>query len=89
MEVSAGLPDNVGRGKPVVRRAIMPSNAHDDIRRLLKEFGLTADETVSAYFIEEKPAQSLRLRIVLEDVTPYEKAPARSLRVEVAGDVRP
>jgi sulfite reductase alpha subunit-like flavoprotein len=69
--------------------AIMPSNAHDDIRKLLKEFGLTADETVSAYFIEEKPAQPLRLRIVLEDVTPYEKAPSRPLRVEVAGDVRP
>ena len=50
----------------------MPSNAHEDIRKLLKEFGLTADETVSAYLIEEKPSRPLRLRIVLEDVTAYE-----------------
>lgn len=66
-----------------------PSNAHDDIRKLLKEFGLTADETVSAYFIEEKPSRTLRLRIVLEDVTAYETAPSRPLRVEVEGDVGP
>jgi hypothetical protein len=67
----------------------MPSNAHDDIRKLLKEFGLTADETVSAYLIEEKPAQPLRLRIVLEDLTTYANPPARPLRVEVEGDVKP
>jgi virulence-associated protein VapD len=67
----------------------MPSNAHDDIRKLLKEFGLTADETVSAYLIEEKPAQTLRLRIVLEDITEYESPPGRPFRVEVSGEVRP
>jgi sulfite reductase alpha subunit-like flavoprotein len=67
----------------------MPSNAHEDIRKLLKEFGLTADETVSAYLIEEKPGRPLRLRIVLEDVTPYSTAPPRPLRVEVEGEVAP
>ena len=67
----------------------MPSNAHEDIRKLLKEFGLTADETVSAYLIEEKPDRPLRLRIVLEDVTRYDTAPARPLRVEVEGEVSP
>lgn len=67
----------------------MPSNAHDDIRKLLKEFGLTADETVSAYFIEHKPDRPLRLRIVLEDVTVYETAPSEPLRVEVEGLVSP
>jgi hypothetical protein len=67
----------------------MPSNAHDDIRKLLKEFGLTADETVSAYLIEEKPPRPLQLRIVLEDVTPYEAPPGQRLRVEVSGEVRP
>lgn len=67
----------------------MPSNSHEDIRRLLKEFGLTADETVSAYLIEHKPERPLRLRIVLEDVTPYETPPSQPLRVEVEGDVSP
>ena len=67
----------------------MPSNAHEDIRKLLKEFGLTADETVSAYLIEEKPSRPVRLRIVLEDVTAYESPPSRALRVEVEGVVEP
>ncbi|HEX5141488.1 MAG TPA: hypothetical protein VFX19_11125 [Dehalococcoidia bacterium] len=67
----------------------MPSNAHDDIRKLLKEFGLTADETVSAYLIEAKPSGPLRLRIVLEDVTEYRERPASPLRVEVSGEVNP
>jgi hypothetical protein len=68
---------------------MMPSDAHEDIRKLLKEFGLTADETVSAYLIEEKPGVPLRLRIVLEDMTGYPSPPARLLRVEVEGDVSP
>ena len=67
----------------------MPSNAHEDIRKLLKEFGLTADETVSAYLIEHKPDRPLRLRIVLEDVTEHETAPAEPLRVEVEGVISP
>jgi hypothetical protein len=67
----------------------MPSNAHEDIRKLLKEFGLTADETVSAYLIEHKPSRPLRLRIVLEDVTAYDSRPSEPLRVEVEGEVAP
>jgi len=67
----------------------MRTSAHDDIRELLKEFGLTADETVSAYLIETKPSQPLQLRIVLEDVTQYESPPGRTLRVEIEGQVVP
>ena len=67
----------------------MRSQAHDDIRKLLKEFGLTADETVSAYLIESKPDRPLRLRIVLEDLTAYDEAPSKPLRVEVEGEVTP
>jgi hypothetical protein len=67
----------------------MRSKAHDDIRRLLKEFGLTADETISAYLIEKKPSQPLRLRIVLEDLTEYVSPPSEKLRVEIEGDVSP
>ena len=67
----------------------MRSKAHDDIRKLLKEFGLTADETVSAYLIESKPNRPLHLRIVLEDLTDYGTAPSLPLRVEVEGEVGP
>ena len=67
----------------------MHSHAHDDIRKLLKEFGLTTDETVSAHFIETKPNRPLKLRLVLEDVTPYEIPPAEALRVEIEGEIRP
>ena len=82
----------------------MPSNSHEDIRRLLKEFGLTADETVSAYIVEKKPSRPLRLRITLEDITDYEHSllddateqethdgpgANRHLRVEVEGEVGP
>jgi hypothetical protein len=65
----------------------MPSDAHGDIRRLLKEFGLTADETVTAYLIEEKPPHPLHLRIVLQDVTEYSSPPNRELKVTVDGQV--
>jgi hypothetical protein len=67
----------------------MPSSSHEDIRKLLKEFGLTADETVSAYLVETKPTQPLHLRLVLEDLTQYESSPSRTLRVEVEGNVSP
>ena len=67
----------------------MRSGAHDDIRKLLKEFGVTADETISAYLIETKPTQPLNLRVVLEDVTEYASPPERPLRVEIHGEVVP
>jgi hypothetical protein len=63
----------------------MRSSTHDDIRKLLKQFGLTADETVSAYIIENKPVRPLRLRIVLEEVS--DPAAPSPLRVEVEGQV--
>jgi hypothetical protein len=82
----------------------MPSRYHEDIRKLLKEFGLTADETISAFLIETKPARPLRLRIVLEDITDYGhellddateqetgvgSRPATPLRLVVEGEIDP
>ncbi len=65
----------------------MNSSTHDDIRKLLKQFGLTADETLSAYIVENKPTRPLRLRIVLEEIS--DPASPSPLRVEVEGDVKP
>ena len=67
----------------------MASTAHDDVRKLLKEFGVSADETVMAYLLEKKPSRPLRLRLTLEDVTVYDVPPAERLRLEVSGVVTP
>ena len=67
----------------------MPSGAHDDIRKILKEFGLTADETISEYLVEMKPSRPLQVRIVLEDLTEYESPPEQPLRIEVEGTITP
>src|SRR5438874_4402082 len=67
----------------------MISSTHDEVRQLLKEFGVTADETIMAYVLEEKPVQPLRLRIRLEDLTQYERPPAQPLHLEVEGTVTP
>ena len=72
----------------------MPSQSHEDIRRLLKEFGLTADETITAYLVENKPSTPLKLRITLEDVTEEANQSAalsrpERLKLEVEGEVRP
>lgn len=61
----------------------------DDIRQLLRSFGIKADEAISAYVGERRPGRPLRLRIVLEDLTEYEAAPAERLHLEVEGEVRP
>ena len=67
----------------------MEGTAQDDIRRLLRSFGIKADETVTAYLKETSAASPLRLRVLLEDVTDYGASPpADRLRLEVEGEVR-
>ena len=67
----------------------MQSNSQDDIRRLLRSFGIKADEAISAYLAEAKPEQPLRLRVRLEDITDYATPPTEPLDLEVEGEVRP
>jgi hypothetical protein len=58
----------------------------DDIRRLLRSFGIQADEAIQAHLKRAEAVPVLRLRIVLEDVTDYGGAqtpqPPRLLEVE-------
>lgn len=66
----------------------MEENARQDIRRLLKSFGIQADEAIMAY-LTQHPVP-LKVRIVLEDVTEYGNIPpAHPLQVEVEGEIRP
>jgi ribosomal protein L12E/L44/L45/RPP1/RPP2 len=60
-----------------------------DIRRLLKTFGVQADEALIAHLARNPLVDSVRVRIVLEDLTDYGASPpAEPLRLEVEGDVR-
>ena len=60
-----------------------------DIRRLLKTFGVQADEAIMRY-LEQTPGDfPLRLRITLEDITDYgSHPPAAPLRVVEEDEIR-
>lgn len=62
---------------------------NDDIRRLLRTFGVQADEVMQAHVRSARAVDMLRFRIVLEDITDYggggTEQPPRL--VEVEGEV--
>jgi hypothetical protein len=60
-----------------------------DIRRLLKTFGVQADEAIMRY-LEHAPGDfPLRLRITLEDITDYgSNFPIEPLRMVVEDEIR-
>ncbi|HSM58069.1 MAG TPA: hypothetical protein VK879_18075 [Candidatus Sulfomarinibacteraceae bacterium] len=67
----------------------MSDNRRQDIRRLLKTFGVRADETISAYLEEHGDVEELRVRVTLEDLTDYEGSPpGEPLRLEVEETIR-
>ena len=67
----------------------MEESSRGDVRSLLKTFGIQADEAVIAHLARNPGDTSLRLRLLLEDLTDYGDAPPdRPLRVDVEGDVR-
>lgn len=67
----------------------MQDASRDDIRRLLKTFGVKADETILAWLAAHTGDQPLRLRVTLDDMTNYgANAPAEKLHFTVEGDVR-
>jgi rhamnose utilization protein RhaD (predicted bifunctional aldolase and dehydrogenase) len=60
-----------------------------DIRRLLKTFGVQADEALIAHLARNPDVDMVRVRITLEDLTEYGSAtPDEPLHVEVEGKVR-
>jgi hypothetical protein len=66
----------------------MEENVQNDIRKLLKTFGVKADQAIHAYLENHPDLAGVKIRIVLEDTTPYENAPADALHLEVEGEVR-
>jgi hypothetical protein len=63
---------------------------NDDIRRLLRSFGIQADEVIQAHAKNAAGVEVLRLRVVLEDTTDYGgTAPSQPRRLlELDGEVR-
>jgi hypothetical protein len=60
-----------------------------DIRRLLKTFGIQADEAIVAHLARTSGPHSLHLRITLSDITDYgDGQPAHPLHLEIEGDIR-
>ncbi len=66
------------------------STSRDDMRRLLKTFGVKADELVIAHLARHGHVGALRLALILEDRTDYGGSPpAEPLRLEVEQKVGP
>ncbi len=67
----------------------MEDSSRDDIRKLLKTFGIQADEAIIAHLARNPDQQSLRIRLLLEDLTDYgDTLPEEPLRLEIEGDIR-
>ena len=67
----------------------MESTSRDDIRRLLKAFGVRADELVIGHLARTGHTGPLRLVLTLEDRTDYgSRPPAERLHLEMEGEIR-
>ena len=66
----------------------MENTSRDDMRKLLKTFGVKADELVIAHRARRAGDQPLRIALILEDRTDYQgKPPAQALHLEVEGEI--
>ena len=67
----------------------MEDISRNDIRTLLKTFGIQADDEIMHHLISAQYPGTLHLRITLDDLTNYgDQPPAEPLHVEVEGEIR-
>ncbi|MDX1437240.1 MAG: hypothetical protein R3335_10545 [Anaerolineales bacterium] len=67
----------------------MEETSRMDIRRLLKQFGVQADEAVIRHLIQNPGSTPLRVRLTLTDLTDYgDSLPSEKLALEVEGEIR-
>jgi len=66
----------------------MEENTQSDIRKLLKTFGVKADQVIRAHLERNPDVAVIQLRLVLQDLTAYSQEPAEPLHIEVEGEVR-
>ncbi len=67
----------------------MGETSRDDIRHLLKTFGVKADEAIIAHLARSMGERPLHLRLTLDDLTDYGGSPpGQRLHLEVEGTVQ-
>lgn len=67
----------------------MEDLSQNDIRILLKTFGIQANEAILSHLMNAQTGKPLLLRITLEDLTDYGDLPPKApLHLEVEGQVR-
>jgi hypothetical protein len=67
----------------------MDNPSRDDIRRLLKTFGIAADEAILTHLARNPGRGPLRIRLTLEDLPDTPNAsPAGRLHFEIEGEIR-
>lgn len=67
----------------------MTDSSRDGIRRLLKTFGIQADETIIAHLARNPGKDPLRVRLILTDLTDYGASPPdEPLHLEIEGEIR-
>ena len=67
----------------------MDEDSRKDIRRLLKTFGIQADEAIVEHLAQHPQVEKLHLRVTLEDLTQYDPDnPVVPLRLQVEDTVQ-
>jgi hypothetical protein len=67
----------------------MESMSRDDIRGLLKAFGVKSDELIVSHLARTSHRGPLRVALILEDRTDYgAKPPGEPLHLELEGEIR-
>lgn len=65
----------------------MPTNSRDEIRRLLKEFGVGADEAAIRHLAQHPDLSEISVRLLLVDETGYTDPHPDRLTFEVRGTI--
>jgi hypothetical protein len=66
----------------------MASSKRDEMRALLKNFGIQADEAVVIHLARNPNIESLHLRLSLQDLTDYgEQMPPEPLALDLEGQL--
>lgn len=67
----------------------MEESSRNDIRRLLKTFGIRADEAMIAHLARNPEIMRLQVRLVLQDLTDYgDTSPEERLHLEMDGEIQ-
>lgn len=63
------------------------AETQNDIRRVLKNFGMEVDRLITEYMDRLPRNQSIRVRLILQDITEYKDTPPDQLHFEIEGEI--